>query len=68
MEMMTELELKLLLPPGTITYPNGVDLIWDSNEATNHIITYRIVEEHDHGSDHLPLETAMRIKQSQSMP
>lgn len=72
-EMMTELELSLLLPPGTITYPNDgtiIDLIWGSNEATNRVITCRIAEEHDHGSDHLPIETTISIqtKQPQSIP
>ena len=71
--MMTELELTLLLPPGTVTYPNAgttIDLIWGSIEATNRIITCRIAEEYDHGSDHLPIETtiAMRIEQPQSIP
>ena len=69
-DMMTELELKLLLPPGTITYPNAgttIDLVWGSNEAVNHMITCRIAKEHDHGSDHLPIETtiAMRIEEPQ---
>jgi ribonuclease HI len=72
-EMMTELELTLLLPPGTITYPNSgtaIDLIWGSKEAANRIITCKIAEEHDHGSDHLPIEAtiAMRIEQPQPIP
>jgi Reverse transcriptase (RNA-dependent DNA polymerase)/Endonuclease-reverse transcriptase len=69
-DMMAELELKLLLPPGTITYPNAgttIDLIWGSNEAVNHTITCQIAKNHDHGSDHLPIETtiATRIEQPQ---
>lgn len=69
-EMMVELELRLLLPPGIITYPNAdttIDLIWGSNEAVNHLLTCRIAKDHDHGSDHLPIETtiAMQIEEPQ---
>ena len=72
-EMMAELELTLLLPPGTVTYPNAgtaIDLVWGSNEAVNRIITCRIAEDHDHGSDHLPIETtiAMQIEEPQFLP
>ena len=72
-EMMIELELTLLLPSGTIIYPNAgtmIDLIWDSKEAVNRTIVCRIVEEYDHDSDHLPIETtlATRIEQSESIP
>ena len=41
--MMTELELTLLLPPGTVMYPNAgtmIDLVWGSDEAVTHTITY----------------------------
>jgi len=72
-DMMAELELTLLLPPGTVTYPNAgtmIDLVWGSNEAANHTITCRIAEEHDHSSDHLPIETtiAMQIEEPQFLP
>jgi ribonuclease HI len=72
-DMMAELELTLLLPPGTVTYPNGgttIDLVWGSSEAANRIIKCRIAKEHDHGSDHLPIETtiAMRIEEPQFLP
>ena len=67
-EMMIELELNLLLPPGTITYPQAgtaIDLIWGNDEATQRIIKCQIAKEHDHGSDHLPIETiiALHIKE-----
>jgi ribonuclease HI len=72
-EMMAELELTLLLPPGTVTYPNAgtaIDLVWGSNEAANRTVTCQIAEEHDHSSDHLPIETtiAMRIELPQPVP
>ena len=69
-EMMAELELTLLLPPRTVTYPNGgttIDLVWGSDEAVNRTITCRIAEEHDQSLDHLPIETttAMWIEEPQ---
>jgi len=72
-DMMAELELTLLLPPGTVTYPNAgttIDLVWGSNEAANRTITCRIAEEHDHSSDHLPIETtiATQIEEPQLIP
>ena len=72
-EMMTELELTLLLPPGTVMYPNAgtmIDLVWGSDEAVTHTITYWIAEEHDQSSDHLPIETsiAMQIEEPQALP
>ena len=47
-----------------------IDLIWGSNEAINHMITYRIAKEHDHDSDHLSIETtiATRIEKPQFHP
>jgi hypothetical protein len=66
--MMMEFQLNLLLPPGTITYSGGgitgtaIDLVWGNDEAANRIITCRITEEHDHGSDHLPIETTIDLQ------
>ena len=48
MEMMIELELNLILPAGSITYPRAdtiIDLIWGNDEASNRIITCRMAEE-----------------------
>src|SRR5437667_4023540 len=59
-EMMAELELDLLIPAGTITYPNSgtaIDLVWGNNEAKNRIIKCQVAEKNDHTSDHLPIET-----------
>ena len=71
-DMMAELDLQLLLPPGTVTYPNAgttIDLIWGSNKVANRIITCWIAEQHDHGSDHLPIETtiAMQMEEAHSL-
>ena len=63
-EMMTELELNLMLPPGSITYPHSnttIDLVWGNEEALNRIITCRVAEEQHHGSDHLPIETTLAL-------
>ena len=70
MNMITELELKLLLPSRIIIYSNVdiiIDLIWEFNEAANRMITCQIAQEHDHDSDHLSIETiiVMSIKESQ---
>jgi hypothetical protein len=72
-DMMAELGLQLLLPPGTVTYPNAgttIDLIWGSNEVVNRTITCQIAEKHDHGSDHLPIETtiALQMEEPHSLP
>ena len=61
-DMMAELGMNMLLPSGTITYPDtgtAIDLVWGNNEAVNQTITCRIAEEHDHSSDHLPIETTI---------
>ena len=72
-DMMADLELTLLLSPGTVTYPNAgttIDLVWGSIEAANRTITCRIAEYHDLNSDHLPIETtiAMQMEEPQSIP
>ena len=64
-EMMAELELHLLLPPGTITYPrasNTLDLVWGNSGTMNRVVKCRIAREHDHGSDHLPIETIIAMR------
>ena len=63
-EMMTELELNLMLPAGSITYPHAdttIDLVWGNEEAQNRVITCRMAEEQQHGSDHLPIETTLAL-------
>ena len=58
--MMADLGLKLLLPAGTVTYPDAgtaIDLIWGNDKAENSILKCKIANEHDYGSDHLPIET-----------
>ena len=63
--------LTLLIPAGSITYPNAgtaIDLVWGNNEAARKLLKCRIAIDHDQGSDHLPIETtlAMRIEAPQT--
>jgi len=63
-DLMADHGLKLLLPPGTITFPRAetaIDLVW-GNERTEHaIIKCQISKHNDHGSDHLPIEIALDL-------
>src|SRR5271170_3068589 len=63
-EMAAELGLYLLIPAGSITYPNAgtaIDLVWGNNEAARKLIKCRIATDHDQGSDHLPIETTLAV-------
>ena len=65
-EMMAEHNMRLLLPPGTITFPNAgttIDLIWGNENAEQTLLKCQISEDNDHGSDHLPIETILDIEQ-----
>jgi ribonuclease HI len=67
-EIMTELGLQLLIPPGTITYPRArtaIDLVWGNDRALRHIIKCQIAKYHDHGSDHLPIEIVLNLQPKQ---
>ena len=66
-EMMADLELNLLIPAGTATYPNpdaktAIDLVWGNTEVTNRIIKCRIAALNDHCSDHFPIETIISVQ------
>jgi len=59
-DMMTDMNLNLLLPPGTITFPDAdttIDLVWGNDSTVERTIKCQIAEGHDHGSDHLPIQT-----------
>jgi len=61
-DLAASLDLKLMLPPGTVTYPNAgtsIDLTWGNETAVNNMLKCKIAEDHDHGSDHLPIETVI---------
>jgi hypothetical protein len=54
--------MQLLIPPGTITYPESgtaIDLVWGNEYAMNNILKCQIATDNDHGSDHLPIETIL---------
>jgi hypothetical protein len=61
-ELAANMGLNLLIPPGTITFPNAetaIDLVWANPAATARMLKCGIAEHPglDHGSDHLPIET-----------
>ena len=64
-DLAASLDLNLMLPPGTITYPNAntsIDLVWGNEAAIDAMLKCKIAEDHDHGSDHLPIETVLTTK------
>ena len=61
-ELTLDFHLSLLIPPGTVTFPNrgtAIDLVWGSADIEHKILKCRIAEDHDQGSDHLPIETVL---------
>ena len=61
---MLQQGMQLLIPPGTITFPEGktaIDLVWGNGQATNSMVKCHIATENDHGSDHLPIETILDL-------
>src|SRR5437762_4917875 len=61
-EMMADLGMAMLLPKGTVTYPNGetaIDLVWGNHPAAAMLLKCQIAKDNDHGSDHLPIETVI---------
>jgi ribonuclease HI len=66
-DLAAALGLTLMLPPGTVTYPNAgttIDLVWGNSEATNCMMSCKVAEKHDHTSDHLPIETTLVLPTS----
>ena len=65
-EMMADHNMRLLIPPGTVTFPNRgttIDLTWGNENAEQRLFKCQISEDNDHGSDHLPIETILDIQQ-----
>ena len=64
LDMMADYGLRLLIPPGTITFPRtgtAIDLVW-GNEATQDVLLKcQVAEDNDHGSDHYPIETVLDL-------
>jgi hypothetical protein len=70
-DMAASLGLNLMLPPGIITYPNAgttIDLVWGNGTAINNTLKCKVAEDHDHGSDHLPIETVLSTSSTQIPP
>ena len=64
-EMMMAHDLRLLIPRGTITYPEGgtaIDLVWGNSRAESNTLKCQIAAGCDHGSDHLPIETIIHLQ------
>ena len=64
LDMMADYSLRLLIPPGTITFPRtgtAIDLVW-GNEATQDVLLKcQVAEDNDHGSDHYPIEIVLDL-------
>jgi len=61
-DLAAHLGLNLLIPPGTVTYPNAntaIDLVWGNGQAQERLLKCQIAEDCDQGADHLPVETIL---------
>jgi len=59
-DMMTDMNLNLLVLSRTITFPDAdttIDLVWGNDSTAERTIKCQIAKDHDHGSDHLPIQT-----------
>jgi hypothetical protein len=74
--LANDLGLTLLTPPGTVTYPQNqddnaqthggtaIDLTWASAALSQKLLKCQVAENHDQGSDHLPLETIISMEEA----
>jgi hypothetical protein len=63
-ELAADLGLALLIPPGTVTYPNAqmaIDLVWGSQAAVTSLLKCQIAENNDQGSDHLSVKMHLQV-------
>ena len=70
-EGMLQQGMQLMIPPGTITFPEGktaIDLVWGNEHAMNSIVKCHVATENDHGSDHLPIETILDLTPRITIP
>ena len=66
-EEMSELQLKPILPAGTITFPRAktaIDLVWGNEYSAQQVIKCKTSHKNDHGSDHYPIEIILRLTPS----
>ena len=72
-DLAAGLNLELLIPPGTVTYPTAktaIDLVWGNRAARQNMLKCKIDRQNDHGSDHLPIKTiiAMDLEVPEAQP
>ena len=68
--MMSDLHLRLLIPPGTITRTptnttagTTIDLVWGNENVEDTLLKcHTISRTHDHGSNNLPIETVLDLQ------
>src|SRR5438045_9434930 len=63
-DIMSQLQLKPMLPAGTITFipaKTTIDLVWGNEYIERRIIKCRIAKSCEHGSDYHPIETILNL-------
>ena len=67
--MMADKSMRLLIPPGTITFPGkgrtkgtAIDLVWGNEAAEESVIKCKVSKKNDHGSDHYPILTELDLR------
>src|SRR5579859_5260073 len=63
-ERMLQQGMQLMIPTGTITFPEGktaIDLVWGNEHAMDSMIKCHIATENNHSSDHLPIEIILDL-------
>ena len=70
-EGMLQQGMQLMIPPGTVTFPEAktaIDLVWGNEHAINNMLKCHIAMENDHGSDHLPIEIILNLTPQLTTP
>ena len=68
-KLAASLNLSLLIPEGTVTYPSAgtaIDLTWGNAKAEQCLQKCKIAKNNDHGSDHLPIKILLDLEVRQS--
>jgi hypothetical protein len=63
-DIMAQLQLKPVLPAGTITFipaKTAIDLVWGNQYIEQRLIKCRIAKSCEHGSDHHPIEIILNL-------
>lgn len=73
LSLLDEHNLRLQLPPGSITYEargakSTLDLVFTTPEITDRIITCNTCPLMDHDSDHIPVETRIDLRTADASP